>query len=250
MTDTEPRTPADWWLRLRGPALLLEELDLAAAARCERAEEARAVLELGVAQYCRRQWLLPALTARQPQETAYSLRQVLAQGREHPAFDVLARTVPARMRSGTGTAELFGILCDAIESETWRDTGDAGTGADAGTGDGPGFRPDSRIGISGCFPHLVEFSEAYLGISDGEEPDEVIAGYIAGFHPRHCGWILPGLVGEAHRAIATYPTEELMSEAFDRTLPLASVSGATWAQWFGRLADELTRHMKEQHAHA
>lgn len=226
---TDPET--ERWLRLRGPAEMLAELRLAAVARQTGVEEARAELERALGQYCLRQWRMPALTARQPEETADALRRALGHGPGHPSYELLAGQVP-RMRSGLGAADVLELACAYMESGSWR----------RAVG-----RTDDRILIGGCFPRLVEFSRVHLEVADGETDDEVIAGYIAEHHPDHCTWSLPELVGEAHRALAAYPTEERMAEAFDRALPLASGSAPSRAEWLGHLAAVLTRHMKEQH---
>lgn len=226
---TDPET--DRWLRLRGPAEMLAELRLAAVARRTGVEEARGELESALSQYCLRQWRMPALTARQPEETADALRRALEHGPGHPSYELLAGQVP-RMRSGLGAAEVLELACAYMESGAWRDA----------VG-----RPADRILIGGCFPRLVAFSRLHLELSHGETDDEVIAGYITEHHPEHCLWSLPELVGEAHRALAAYPTEELMAEAFEHAVPLASASSASWAEWLDHLADVLTRHMKEEH---
>ncbi|MGW5739394.1 MULTISPECIES: hypothetical protein [Streptomyces] len=233
--ETSFKTPGEWWQLHRGAALMLGELDWQAADAVERPGDLPAALNRSLMHYCRRQRLLPALTARQPEETGESLRRILSYGEGHPAFEVLTSRIPAAISARFGVRAILEVCCEYVEAGDWRSfdrTADA---------------PESEIDIRGNFPHLIGFSDAYLEESDGEDVASIVSNYIDECHP-HCAWVLPPIVGEAYRALAAYPSERLMSEAFDHKVGIASVTGSSWAEWFSWLGRELTRHMAEHHA--
>lgn len=214
---------------------MLGELDWQAVATAERREDLPRFLAPSLMHYCRRQMLLPALTARQPEETGESLRRILSYGERHPAFTILTSRIPAGISERFGVRVILEACCDYIEAGGWR------------TFDLTVDIPENEIEIRGYFPNLIGFSESFLEEADGEDIADIISKYIEECHP-HCPWVLPQFVGEAYRALAAYPSERLMADAFDRKVPMASVTGSTWAEWFTWLAREFTRHMSEHHS--
>ncbi|MFI6093819.1 hypothetical protein [Streptomyces sp. NPDC051218] len=237
MKDPEAvhKTSVEWWQQHRGAALMLGELDWQAVAGVERGDDLSIALSRSLMHYCRRQQLMPALTARQPEETGESLRRILSFEEGHPALPVLTSRIPADISGRFGVRVILEACCEYIEAGDWRAFNLSAN------------IPESEVEIRGNFPNLIGFSEAFLEESDGEDVASIISNYIDECHP-NCSWVLPQFVGEAYRALAAYPSERLMVEAFDHKVPIASVTGTTWAEWFTWIAREFTRHMSEHHS--
>lgn len=222
---------ATWFARIEGVVRLLEDVRWSAVSRGEE------TLEQSLLHYCRRQSQLPRATSRQPSEVAQEIRTVLRHDDSHPAFHEASRLIPKRALHGTDARSVLTSCAEYLELGEWRSSWTSAQ-----------ITPNS-IEIRGWFPGLIKFSEVCLEEEDGESVENIVTDYLEGCHP-HCLWILPELVGEAHRALATFPSEALMHDAFDREVPIASVSGMTWTEWFTYLAGALSDHMSRSHAHA
>ncbi|MFD3622670.1 contact-dependent growth inhibition system immunity protein [Streptomyces sp. NPDC058676] len=169
---------------------------------------------------------------------AQELRAVLRFDDSHPAFQEVSRIIPARALREADARSVLTACAEYLERGEWRGVRNA---ADVS------LNSLNSIEIRGWFPGIIEFSEVFLEDEISGSVEEVVAEYVEGCHP-HCLWYLPELVGEAHRALAAFPSEALMRDAFDREVPLASVVGMTWTEWFTYLAGALSRHMAEAHA--
>lgn len=225
-----PHDAAVWFARVEGVVRLVQEVRWAAVS------SGKETLESNLFQYCRRQSALSSLTARQPDEVAFEIRTVLDLGEAHPAWHEVVRRIPMRALQTSEARSLLLFCAEYLESDGWRSSaGDVG-------------RSPNGMDIRGWFPELIRFSETLLEPEDDVEAQEILAEYIAGCHPDFCVWNLPPVVGEAQRALAAFPSEALLQDAFDRQVPIAAVAGMTWTEWLTHLAHTLTRHMREAHA--
>ncbi|MFJ2557853.1 MULTISPECIES: hypothetical protein [unclassified Streptomyces] len=215
----------------RGIILMLREIDWTAVAGGRR------TLECALLHYCRRQSRLPDATARQPEEVAEAIHHALSCADGHPALASLLHEVPSHGLGSRGAREVLLSCAVYIDAGEWRVFGRTLS------------IPEDEVEIRGAFPELIGFSEMFLEPGEGTDVVEIVADYIDQCHP-HCRWILPQLVGELGRALAAYPAENLMQQAFDEKISMASVTGLTWTEWFGALSAQLMQHMTECHAAA
>ncbi|XUL89430.1 hypothetical protein ACQ86D_24595 [Streptomyces galilaeus] len=228
----EPSEGSDvWFARFEGIVRLLEDV------RWSAVSSGKETLEHSLIRYCRRQSLLPHATSRQPNEVAQEIRTVLLHDDSHPAFHEVSRLIPNRALHDADARSILTSCAEYLELGTWRNFRESA------------HLPPNSIEIRGWFPELIKFSETLLEESDGESVEVIVTDYLDGCHP-NCLWILPELVGEAHRALATFPSEPLMQNAFDQEVPMASVVGMTWTEWFSYLAGAFSHHMSEAHANA
>lgn len=198
--------------------------------------DGRETLQESLFHYCRRQTGFDESIARQPAEVAESIRQILAfDDDSHPGYADVARRIPVRGLQESSAREILEACARYLESGAWRS---AGSLADT---------PPKSIELRGWFPELLRFTETYLQPADGEDAMDIVADYIDDCHP-NCLWVLPALIGETYRALATCASEEQMVAAFDGELSMTSVTGMTWTEWFSYLARTLSNHMSEAHS--
>ncbi|HCA87418.1 MAG TPA: hypothetical protein DEQ61_19265 [Streptomyces sp.] len=156
--------------------------------------------------YCRRQSRMDVNTARQPEESAESIRQALDFEDTHPAMGQLSHEIPKRALRESSARGILTACVRYIEQGDWKAfVGTLGV-------------PENRIEIRGWFPELVSFSESVLEPAEVEDVDGILVRYIGRCHP-HCPWLLPQLVGEAARALARYPSESLMTKPSTKGFP-------------------------------
>ncbi|GAA4699682.1 contact-dependent growth inhibition system immunity protein [Streptomyces youssoufiensis] len=111
----------------------------------------------------------------------------------------------------------------------------------------------TRDEINVRFPHLNHLLQVYFG-QDGiayedDETTEVqgLEMYVEGIHPT-CPWLLPGLVGECHEALALFHDEDSLFWFFQEGYLMGSGS-LSWTEWLPLIADTMTAHMREHHSY-